>query len=68
HHRSHHHGWQIHKSHDGNHTLHPPNTVRFGPARAPDHAPALFEPDTQHGPDPPPTPVGLCRPNGRGST
>ena len=58
HHRIHHDGWQIHKSPDGNHTLHPPNTVRFGPARAPDHAPVLFEPDTQHGPDPPPTPVG----------
>ena len=58
HHRIHHHGWQVHKSPDGNHTLHPPNTVRLGPARAPDHAPVLFEPDTQHGPDPPALPRG----------
>lgn len=58
HHRIHHDGWQIHKRPDGNHTLHPPNTVRFGPARAPGHAPVLFEPDTQHGPDPPPPPLG----------
>ena len=54
HHRIHHDGWQIHKRPDGNHTLHPPDTVRFGPARAPDHAPVLFKPDTQHDPDPPP--------------
>ena len=56
HHRIHHDGWQIHKSPDGNHTLHPPDTVSFGPARAPDHAPALFKPGTQHDPDPPPPP------------
>ncbi len=56
HHRIHHDGWQIHKRPDGNHTLHPPDTVRYGPARAPDHAPALFMPGTQHDPDPPPPP------------
>ena len=56
HHRIHHDGWQIHKRPDGNHTLHPPDTVSFGSARAPDHVPALFKPGTQHDPDPPPPP------------
>ena len=56
HHRIHHDGWQIHKRPDGNHTLHPPDTVSFGPARAPDHSRVLFKPDTQHDPDPPPPP------------
>ena len=56
HHRIHHDGWQIHKRPDGNHTLHPPDTVRFGPALAPDHPPALCRPDTQHDSDPPPFP------------
>ena len=36
HHRIHHNGWQIHKSPDGNHTLHPPDRVHHGPALAPD--------------------------------
>ena len=56
HHRIHHDGWRMHKRPDGNHTLHPPDTVSFGSARAPDHAPALFKPGTQHDPDPPPPP------------
>ncbi len=56
HHRIHHDGWRIHKRPDGNHTLHPPDTVSFGSARAPDHVPALFKPGTQHDPDPPPPP------------
>ena len=58
HHRIHHDGWQIHKSPDGNHTLHPPNTVAFGPARAPDHAGPLLKSGTQHDPDPPPRQPG----------
>ena len=58
HHRIHHDGWQIHKHPDGNHTLHPPDRIHHGPAQAPDHAPVLFEPGTQHGPDPPPPPLG----------
>ena len=36
HHRIHHHGWRIHKRPDGNHTLHPPDRIHHGPARAPD--------------------------------
>ncbi|MDE0162976.1 MAG: HNH endonuclease [Acidimicrobiaceae bacterium] len=56
HHRIHHDGWRMHKRPDGNHTLHPPDTVSFGSARAPDHVPALFKPGTQHDPDPPPPP------------
>ena len=36
HHRIHHDGWKIHKRPDGNHTLHPPDRVHYGPAIAPD--------------------------------
>jgi hypothetical protein len=43
HHRIHHDGWQIHKSSDGHHTLHPPDRVRHGPSRAPDHPPPLCD-------------------------
>ena len=42
HHRIHHDGWQIHKRPDGNHTLHPPDRIRHGPARAPDDLQPLF--------------------------
>ena len=36
HQKIHHHGWYIRKSSDGNHTLHPPGRVRYGPAHAPE--------------------------------
>ena len=36
HNRIHHNGWQIHKSPDGHHTLHPPERMNFGPAHAPE--------------------------------
>ena len=36
HHRIHHDGWRIHKRPDGNHTLHPPDRLHYGPAHAPD--------------------------------
>ena len=32
----HHHGWQMCKRPDGNHTLHPPDRVTYGPACAPE--------------------------------
>ena len=44
HNRIHRDNWQIRKSPDGNHTLHPPERANYGPARAPDH-PQLFRPD-----------------------
>ena len=53
HHRIHHDNWQIRKSPDGRHTLHPPDRTHHGPARAPEQ-PVLYKPDTQHDPDPPP--------------
>ena len=53
HNRIHHHGWQIHKSPEGNHTLHPPDRIHYGPARAPEQA-LLFKPGAQLAPDPPP--------------
>ena len=34
-------GWQIHKRPDGNHTLHPPQRITYGPAHAPEHAPLV---------------------------
>ena len=34
-------GWQIHKSPDGNHTLHPPQRTHHGPAHAPEHPPPI---------------------------
>ena len=58
HHRIHHDNWWIHKSPDGNHTLHPPDPVSYGPAHTPDYPPPLFKPGTQHDPDPPPCPLG----------
>ncbi len=36
HHRIHHDNWQIRKSPDGWHTLHPPDRVSYGPAHAPE--------------------------------
>ena len=51
HHRIHHDNWQIRKSPDGWHTLHPPDPVNYGPAHAPEHPPPLFRPDTRHSPD-----------------
>ncbi|MCY3649433.1 MAG: HNH endonuclease signature motif containing protein [Acidimicrobiaceae bacterium] len=64
HHRIHHDNWWIHKRPDGWHTLHPPNRIHHGPARAPDHPPLLFKPDTQHGPGPPTPPPGPSPPRG----
>ena len=51
HNRIHRDGWQIHKSPDGNHTLHPPDRVTYGPARAADDPP-LFKPGFKPEPDP----------------
>ena len=42
----HHHNWQIHRRPDGFHTLHPPDHVTHGPARAPDQ-PSLLMPDIE---------------------
>ena len=36
HQKIHHHDWHIRKNPDGNHTLHPPERIRHGPASAPD--------------------------------
>ena len=36
HNKIHHHRWFIHKSPDGNHTLHPPRRVNYGPAHMPE--------------------------------
>ena len=41
HHRIHYDGWQIRRSPDGQHTLHPPDHVHYGPALSPDQ-PLLF--------------------------
>ncbi len=41
HNKIHHHGWQVHKRPDERHTLHPPNSISYGPARAPEQ-PLLF--------------------------
>ena len=53
HNRIHRDGWQILKSPDGNHTLHPPDRATHGPARAPDDLP-LFKPGPAQDPNPPP--------------
>ena len=65
HHRIHHDNWQILKSPDGWHTLHPPDRIHHGSARAPDHTPVLFKPGTQHDPDPPSPPPGRSPPRGK---
>ena len=61
HQKIHHHGWQIHTSLDGIHTLHPPDRVNYGPARAPEnpilHLPGIA-PDP--GPVPPRLPAGTA--------
>ena len=49
HHRIHHDGWRIRKRPDGNHTLHPPDRIRHGPARAPDQPP-FFVHHSEHTP------------------
>ena len=51
HNRIHRDGWQIRKRPDGNHTLHPPDRVTYGPACAPELA-ALFKPGSKPEPDP----------------
>ncbi len=61
HHRIHHDNWQIRKSPDGWHTLHPPDRTHHGPARAPEQPPPVFRPGARPvaghprraGPDPP---------------
>ncbi len=59
----HHDGWQIHKSPDGNHTLHPPERIHYGPAHMPEQpppiiaAPQLFTPTCE--PEPPPDTLAL---------
>ena len=58
HHRIHHDNWQIHKSPDGWHTLHPPDRTHHGPARAPEQPPPLFKPRPERGPDPSALPRG----------
>ena len=47
HHRIHYDGWQIRRSPDGQHTLHPPDHIHYGPALAPDQ-PLLFR-SSDHG-------------------
>ena len=61
HHRIHHDNWQIRKSPDGWHTLHPPDRTHHGPAHAPEQPPPVFRPGARQfaghpgraGPDPP---------------
>ena len=48
HNKIHHFGWQIHGP-LGNRTLHPPDTVHYGPAHAPE-GPSLFHPGTPAAP------------------
>ncbi len=48
HQRIHHHGWQI-RTHLGQHTLHPPDPVVYGPAHAADPPPTP-EPGSRRGP------------------
>ena len=58
HHRIHYDGWQISRSPDGQHTLHPPDHIHYGPALAPDQ-PLLFR-ASDHGtlhPSPAPRPL-----------
>ena len=57
HHRIHHNNWQILKSPEGWHTLHPPDRIHHGPAHAPDYPPFGSGPGTNNrnraGPAPP---------------
>ena len=57
HQKVHHHGWRVVPDGRGLHTIAPPERIRYGPAHAPDPAPA-------HGPPPPRT----ARHHGAGST
>ena len=57
HHKIHHLGWQIHGP-PGNRTLHPPETMHYGPAAAPDQPPPLFRPDSRPGAAQSPSPSG----------
>ena len=57
HQKVHHHGWRVVTDGRGLHTVAPPERIRYGPAHAPDPAPA-------HGPPPPRT----ARHHGAGST
>ena len=51
HHRIHHDGWQIHKKPDGHHTLHPPDRIHRGLARAPEES-KLFGSGPRGSPEP----------------
>ena len=66
HHRIHHDGWQIHRSPDGQHTLHPPDHIHYGPARAPDQ-PLLFR-SSDHGTLHPSLAPRSSEPNTHGAT
>ena len=55
HNRIHHQDWYIRTSPDGQHTLHPPDRVRYGPARAPEQ-PLLFKSKAEQAGDPVPMP------------
>ena len=57
HNKIHYFNWQIHGP-PGKRTLHPPNSVTYGPAHAPEQ-PLLHVPGIEHAPDPPPR----CRPH-----
>ena len=52
HNRIHHQHWYIRTSPDGRHTLHPPDQIQYGPARASEQPPPLFKADTSHDSDP----------------
>ena len=55
HNRIHYQDWYIRNSPDGQHTLHPPDRVRYGPARAPEQ-PLLFKSNAEQAGDPVPMP------------
>ena len=57
HNKIHYFNWQIHGP-PGKRTLHPPDSVTYGPAHAPEQ-PLLHVPGIEHAPDPPPR----CRPD-----
>ena len=56
-------GWQIHRSPDGNHTLHPPQRVHHGPAHTPEQPPPVIaDPPMLTGPPPVAEPPMLTGP------
>ena len=57
HHRIHYDGWQIHKRPDGQHTLHPPDHIHYGPVLTPEYPP-LFRSSDRYTPGTPPAPSG----------